>query len=469
MIALSALAVVAYPALAQTPLDMRVLNERLDRIEGQLRGLQSPMPTTPQDAGMAVQTLPADVASRLQVRVLQLERLVETLTGQLEQTQFEVSQMRVQLQQISNDVSYRLAVLEQAAGVSSAVAAPAVGSVAGLGQAPPPDPTAPALGLQSGPTPSTPQTVVSGGQPQPFVHQPVQTPVGTPVGHAPVALSPSQVTAPSVEVAGRVAPDLSMPMSSPVQPQPQVTPPAQPASSALPAAAPQTASPGLTPGGTQLLAPGETLTAPAQIGPVNQGNTFGVVRTDAVGNPLPPSTEAATQPIQPPPQQTAVPSPPRIVAAPTPGPVDAARIGTAPSPLQAMTALPEGTPQEQYDYAFNILRQADYARAETALRMFLDANPTDTLAGNAQYWLGETFYVRGDFEQAAVEFLSGYQTFPNSNKAPDNLLKLGLSMARLGQTDGACTALSRLATEYPEANDTIRRRAQTERARLNCS
>ena len=232
---------------------------------------------------------------------------------------------------------------------------------------------------------------------------------------------------------------------------------------------PQSLAPGLTPAGTQLLAPGGELTAPRQSGPVNQGNTFGVVRTDETGNVLPPSAEALARPVQPMTQQPAVAAPPRIAAAPSPGPVTAAQIGTAPSPMEVMAALPAGTPQEQYDYAFNVLRQADYVRAETALRMFLEANPTDTLAGNAQYWLGETFYVRGDFEQAAVEFLSGYQTFPNSNKAPDNLLKLGLSMARLGQTDGACTALSRLATEYPEANDTIRRRAQTERARLTCS
>ncbi len=390
-------------AVAQTPLDMRVMNERLGQLERQIQNLQGAVgsniqtPTAPADTGSVEQAIPTDVASRIQLRVQQLERLVETLTGQVEETRFEVTRMRAELQQMSNDVSYRLAVLEQAAGVSSAVAAPA--QQIGLSTAPP--------------TPT----------------------VSTPVVQA----------QPSVSQATRLAPDLDMPMSAPVQPQPQTVAPGVPASV------------------TTEVAPGSVLTAPAQPGPVNQGNTFGVLRTDADGAALPPAPGSQMVPAPVPPQ--ALPdTPPSIQAAPTPGPVATARIGTAPDP-----ALPVGSPREQYDYAFNILRQADYARAEKALRLFLEANGTDDLAGNAQYWLGETYYVRGDFEQAAVEFLSGYQTYPSSTKGPDNLLKLGLSMARLGQTDGACTALTRLATEYPSANDTIRRRAQTERARLKCA
>lgn len=395
-------------AVAQTSLDMRVMNERLGQLERQIQNLQGAMgskiqtPTAPVNTGSVEQAIPTDVASRIQLRVQQLERLVETLTGQVEETRFEVTRMRAVLQQMSNDVSYRLAVLEQAAGVSSAVAAPA-----------------PRISLSTSPPTPT---------------------VSTPVVQA----------QPSVSQATRLAPDLDMPMSAPVQPQPQ------------------TVAPGVPTSVTTEVAPGAVLTAPAQPGPVNQGNTFGVLRTDADGAALPPAPGSQMAPAPVPPQ--ALPdTPPSIQAAPTPGPVATARIGTAPDPTTDFTALPVGSPKEQYDYAFNILRQADYARAERALRLFLEANRTDDLAGNAQYWLGETYYVRGDFEQAAVEFLSGYQTYPSSTKGPDNLLKLGLSMARLGQTDGACTALTRLATEYPSANDTIRRRAQTERARLKCA
>ena len=75
---------------------------------------------------------------------------------------------------------------------------------------------------------------------------------------------------------------------------------------------------------------------------------------------------------------------------------------------------------------------------------------------------------RGDFQQAAVEFMVGYQNYPKTNKGPDNLLKLGMSMAKLNQTQGACTALSRIAKDYPDAPDTVLGSAKTERARLKC-
>jgi len=406
------------PASAQAPLDIRVLNERIDALESRLQGLTQSgtpiqMPASPADTGaMPSDTqLPTDVASRLQVRVLQLERLVERLTGQIEQSQFQVAQLQAQVQRLSTDVSTRLAVLEQAVGVSAAVAMPA-GTVL------------------------PPANVM--GQALAAPQQPVSVP---------------QQQADLFDGNSRIEPDMNMPMSMPVQPQPQVGPaPLQTATA--PEAVPQL--------------PAGQGPAPLDPGPVNQGETFGVLRVDESGAALPPAPGSA---MAPPPQQAlAAPQPPPNVAtAPTPGPVATQRIGVASAPTLELTALPEGTPQDQYDYAFDILRRADYARAERALRLFLEQNGTDVLAGNAQYWLGETFYVRGDFEQAAVEFLSGYQTYPESTKAPDNLLKLGLSMARLGQTDGACTALSRLATEYPSANDTIRRRAQTERSRLNCA
>ena len=135
--------------------------------------------------------------------------------------------------------------------------------------------------------------------------------------------------------------------------------------------------------------------------------------------------------------------------------------------------LPNGTDKDQYNYAFEILRLAnspiDYERAETVLRAFLEKNPSSDLAGNAQYWIGETFYVRSDFERAAVEFLAGYENYPTSVKGPDNLLKLGLSLARLEKKDVACASLSKLSTEYPSASETIKRRAQSERGNLKCN
>jgi len=142
-----------------------------------------------------------------------------------------------------------------------------------------------------------------------------------------------------------------------------------------------------------------------------------------------------------------------------------------PPPATAATpvALPtNATPQEQYNFAFGLLRRADYPNAEQALRTFIQRYPNNELAGNAQYWLGETFYVRKDFENAATAFALGYQKYPKSGKAADNLLKLGMSLANLGKKSEACSAYSRLDRDFPTAPSNIKERETSERQQLGC-
>ncbi len=126
------------------------------------------------------------------------------------------------------------------------------------------------------------------------------------------------------------------------------------------------------------------------------------------------------------------------------------------------------TPEERYKHAFGLLSQANYGEAELALRAFLDQHPKSSLAGNAKYWLGETYYVRQDFQQAAVTFAEAYQEFPDNAKAPDNLLKLGMSLAALDSKSDACGTFTELLKRYPEAAVTVIRRAKQERQRLIC-
>jgi len=126
------------------------------------------------------------------------------------------------------------------------------------------------------------------------------------------------------------------------------------------------------------------------------------------------------------------------------------------------------TAQEQYDRAFSLLRQANYDEAEKAFKTFIDKNPQDKLIDNAKYWYGETFYVRAKFNDAAVAFADAYQQNTKGNKAPDSLLKLGLSLAQLDKKDDACTTLSELKAKYPNTSATLRARADQERARLKC-
>jgi tol-pal system protein YbgF len=138
---------------------------------------------------------------------------------------------------------------------------------------------------------------------------------------------------------------------------------------------------------------------------------------------------------------------------------------TAPAQTAAATT---GTPEEQYREAFGLLRKQDFPAAEQALSNFVATHPNDPLAGNAQYWLGETFYVRGQFENAAIAFTEGFQTYPDSNKAPDNLLKLGMSLANLGKNEDACTAFGHLIDNFPNASNVVLDRAMQERKNRGC-
>jgi tol-pal system protein YbgF len=137
-----------------------------------------------------------------------------------------------------------------------------------------------------------------------------------------------------------------------------------------------------------------------------------------------------------------------------------------PAPANAAAA---GTPQDQYNAAFSLLRQARYEDAEQALRGFVQHYPKDSLAPAAQYWLGETFYVRKDYTNAAATFADGYEKYPKSPKGADFLLKLGMSLANAGQKDNACRAYLRLDRDYPQAPSEIRDRSGAEKKRLGCA
>ena len=137
--------------------------------------------------------------------------------------------------------------------------------------------------------------------------------------------------------------------------------------------------------------------------------------------------------------------------------------------LPPAPALPAGTVKEQYNYAFSLLRQQEYAEAERALTAFIKTHPGDPLTGNANYWLAETYYVRGDFRKAAGYFAAGYKNFPKSNKASDNLLKLAMSLANLDENDQACLTFKELAERYPDAPPSIKQRAAFESQRAGCN
>jgi tol-pal system protein YbgF len=138
------------------------------------------------------------------------------------------------------------------------------------------------------------------------------------------------------------------------------------------------------------------------------------------------------------------------------------------APPRTASKLQGNNPTEQYNYAFRLLNQGDYGDAEQAFTEFIKQNPGDPLAGNAQYWLAETFYVRKEYEKAAAGFLAGYQKYPKSSKAPDSLVKLGKTLNDLNQKQEACAVFVQFNKDFPNAPTALKAVANTERQRGSC-
>ena len=130
--------------------------------------------------------------------------------------------------------------------------------------------------------------------------------------------------------------------------------------------------------------------------------------------------------------------------------------------------LPDENPEKQYEFAISFLKVGDYNTAERAFREFVDTNPEHKLAGNAQYWYAETFRIRQLYTDAASAYLEGYQKYPKSNKAPINLLKLGVSLVQIGEKDQGCLMIVGVKKEYPEANQSVLQKAKYEEKKFEC-
>jgi tol-pal system protein YbgF len=131
--------------------------------------------------------------------------------------------------------------------------------------------------------------------------------------------------------------------------------------------------------------------------------------------------------------------------------------------------LPAKPPEEQYEFAVSFMKIGDYETAEFALKEFIEKNKDHDLAGNAQYWYGETFRIRQLYSDAATAYLDGYQNYPKSKKAADNLLKLGITMVQLGEKDQGCKMIAGVKKEYPKASKSVLQKAQYEKKKFKCN
>ena len=341
-------------AQAQNPDDFRVMLDRMQRLERDIRTLNlqlsrgRPAPVTPQPAQSAPSQASPSVAppvgnesspglARMSVRISALENDLRSATGAMEDIGYQIGEIRQRLDKLVSDIDYRLGALEgRAPG--------AQGKTPARNQAPP--------RLSAAPSPPPVQKIIP-GQGQGFAEGPRSLGTVSEKGVAAIR-SPSPV-APQTEK----------------KPQPSVV-----------------------------------------------------------------SSASAPKPILAPPK--------------------------------AISVLPKGTPKEQYKYAFGLLRQANYDKAELALQEFVKRYPKEPLAGNARYWLGETFYVRAAFVQAAEVFLEGYQSDPKGPKAPDSLLKLGMSLGGLEKKREACAAFDKLIKDFPDVSPGVKNTVAREKQKNAC-
>ena len=149
--------------------------------------------------------------------------------------------------------------------------------------------------------------------------------------------------------------------------------------------------------------------------------------------------------------------------------VESAKTVITEAPEKKESLLPDKTPNEQYEFAVSFMKIGDYETAEFALKEFIEKNKDHDLAGNAQYWYGETFRIRQLYSDAATAYLDGYQNYPKSKKAPDNLLKLGITMVQLGEKDQGCKMIIGLKKEYPKASKSVLQKAQYEQKKFKCN
>ncbi len=128
--------------------------------------------------------------------------------------------------------------------------------------------------------------------------------------------------------------------------------------------------------------------------------------------------------------------------------------------------LPDASPEEQYQFAFDLLRSQQLEKAKNALEEFIEINDDHSLAGSAYYWIGEIMYLKQEYKEAALKFAEAYQNYPESIKVPDMLLRLSKSLSKIDKTEQSCITLKELISKYPESR--LIKKAEMELQILNC-
>jgi tol-pal system protein YbgF len=147
---------------------------------------------------------------------------------------------------------------------------------------------------------------------------------------------------------------------------------------------------------------------------------------------------------------------------------------TQPPVGQQAVLAPSGSAKDEYDLAYGAILRRDYELAVDGFRTFLAHHSTSRepeaqrLVPDANYWLGEAQFQRQQYNDAAEIFLKISTDYPNAVKAPDALLRLGQSLAALGERETACASLGHVLTKYPKASTNVKRAVEQEQKRARC-
>jgi tol-pal system protein YbgF len=147
-----------------------------------------------------------------------------------------------------------------------------------------------------------------------------------------------------------------------------------------------------------------------------------------------------------------------------------ATVGSAPLPDAAgpQQTASLGSEGDQYRAAYGHVLSGDYGTAEQEFTQYISRYPNSARAADANFWLGEALYSQGKFNEAAKTFLNAHQKYGTSEKAPEMLLKLGMSLAALDNTDTACATLREVTKRYPKASRAVINKVASEQKRLAC-
>jgi len=127
-----------------------------------------------------------------------------------------------------------------------------------------------------------------------------------------------------------------------------------------------------------------------------------------------------------------------------------------------------GSEDTDFEMGMQMLRQGDFQSAHSMFEGIIQNYPDSGRLGEVNFWLGESLYVQSQFSDAATAYLTSARDYGEGEKAPDSLLKLGMSLAALGQVEQACGAFDQVAVSYPNASERVTRNVAREQAANSC-